>query len=185
MYKNGNFDSENKPNYKKAIEYFKLGIEKENVDGYLNLANLYENELGVEKNEEKLKELYLEASELESDEAMMKLGILYEKEEDFENAKEYYEKAAAFENPDALYRLGIFYKESKGVEQNLKKSFAYFKEAKEIYEEFEEENDDSEHISTMLIILSQELEILLKNDPNLEHDHDHHDHEHDEEVIGG
>jgi TPR repeat protein len=96
---------------------------------------------------------------LESDEAMLKLAILYELEEDFENARIYYEKAAAFENPDSLYRLGLFYKEAKGVEQDLSKTIAYFKEAKELFEQEEE----SEESANMLILLSEELEVLLKN----------------------
>jgi TPR repeat protein len=91
----------------KVIKYYKMAIEKDNVDSMYNLASLYKNEL---KDNEKAIKYYKMAIEKEHVGAMNNLALLYHNElKDNDQAIKYYKMAIEKEHVEAMNNLALLY----------------------------------------------------------------------------
>jgi TPR repeat protein len=94
------------PDYTKAREYFERAVELNNTAALVNLGELYENGLSVNKDYDTARCYYERAVELNNSQAFTRLGELYELGhgvmKNIDKAKQYYEKAIELGNSDAL-----------------------------------------------------------------------------------
>ncbi len=145
------FDGVVEPDYKKAIEYYKKGIELGNGDCMNNLAVMYMDGKGVRKNKKKGFDLFSEAEDI-SDNAMCNLAMCYEKgcgtEQDIEQAILIYGELAiagnkfGFEslerlseeigNSWAFFELARCYDSEEYVKRDVEKAVEYYSRAAEI-----------------------------------------------------
>lgn len=88
---------ENENNYEKSIYYYELSGNKYKV------GKLYEEKL---KNQSEAIYYYSQASDSNS---QLRLGLIYEKQSEFETAKYYYALSAKNQNIKAVYLLGRLY----------------------------------------------------------------------------
>lgn len=121
-------------NMKMAVAYFMEASMKNSLFGMLNMAQLYREGLGVEKDVEKARELYRRAYEMGYTDAMVLCGDTYlegtaDVEPDYSNALICYQKAAFKHCPYASYRLGWLYYEGLGVVQDQIKAWDYYQKA--------------------------------------------------------
>lgn len=121
-------------NMKMAVAYLMEAAMKNNLFGMLNMAQLYREGLGVEKDVEKARELYHRAYESGYTDAMVLCGDTYlegsvDTEPDYKNALVCYQKAVFRRCPYASYRLGWLYHEGLGVEQDSAKAWNYYQQA--------------------------------------------------------
>lgn len=121
-------------NMKMAVAYFMEASVKNNLFGMLNMAQLYRDGLGVEKDVEKARELYHRAYNSGYTDAMVFCGDTYLEDaadtvSDYQNALACYQKAVLKRCPFAAYRLGWLYREGLGVEQNIEKAWEYYQQA--------------------------------------------------------
>lgn len=121
-------------NMKMAVAYLKEASMKNNLFATLNLAQLYREGLGVDKDMEKARELYHRAYDFGYTDAMVLCGDTYlegaaDVEPDYKNALICYQKAVFRRCPYASYRLGWLYHEGLGVEQDSLKAWDYYQKA--------------------------------------------------------
>lgn len=121
-------------NMKMAVAYFMEASMKNSLFGMLNMAQLYREGMGVEKDIEKARELYHRAYEMSYTDAMVLCGDTYlegaaDMEPDYKNALICYQKAVFKRCPYASYRLGWLYHEGLGVEQDSVKAWDYYQKA--------------------------------------------------------
>lgn len=103
-------------NVEKAEQIYQLLADKNDADGFNQLAMLKEDQ--GKKQEAIL--LYQRAIELGSSSANYNLGILYKYNNNYKKAKEMFEKAITDNNSGkAMMSLGDLYRHGKGVEQNI------------------------------------------------------------------
>lgn len=69
------------------------------------------------------------AVELQSDSAMVSMGMLFENAGDYKNAMRLYFKAKAYKNDMAMHQLGLLYYEGLGCESNDYDAFYWFNKA--------------------------------------------------------
>lgn len=121
-------------NMKMAVAYLMEASMKNNLFGMLNMAQLYREGLGVDKDMEKARDLYRHAYEAGYTDAMVLCGDTYlegsaDAEPDYKNALICYQKAVFRRCPYASYRLGWLYHEGLGVEQDSVKAWNYYQQA--------------------------------------------------------
>lgn len=121
-------------NMKMAVAYLMEASMKNNLFGMLNMAQLYREGLGVDKDMEKARDLYHRAYEAGYTDAMVLCGDTYlegtaDTEPDYKNALICYQKAVFRRCPYASYRLGWLYHEGLGVEQDSVKAWDYYQKA--------------------------------------------------------
>lgn len=116
-------------NIKMAVAYFMEASMKRNLFGLLNMAQLYVDGLGVERDLQKARDMYAQAFEQGYSDAMVMCGDTYLTEEDYTSALDCYLKAVYRRSPYAYYRLGWLYKEGLGIEKDLQKALEYYQKA--------------------------------------------------------
>ncbi len=121
-------------NMKMAVAYLMEASMKNNLFGMLNMAQLYREGLGVDKDVEKARELYHRAYDAGYTDAMVLCGDTYlegtaDTEPDYKNALVCYQKAVFRRCPYASYRLGWLYHEGLGVEPDSAKAWNYYQQA--------------------------------------------------------
>lgn len=121
-----------RPNMKKAVECFS-SVALRNTHAQLNLASLYLEGNGVEKDIDKARNWYLLAAEKGYADAFVLCGDSYIFGDEAENNKNtalfYYEKAIAAGSVFGLFRLGWLYKEGIGVQADRKTALLYLDKA--------------------------------------------------------
>jgi len=114
----------------KIIELQKLA-EENNLEAQYHLAFCYQNEKGVEENQEEAFKLYTSAANAGHVPSLFQLGLCYENGEgcyiNDQKAIEYYTLAANKGNVDALYCLAVCYENGTLDEQDHQKAFKYYK----------------------------------------------------------
>lgn len=121
-------------NIRMALSYFMEASMKNNLFATLNLAQLYQDGYGVEKNLPKARELYMRAFKSGYTDALVLCGDTYWESEggtdpDYQKALECYQKAMLRRCPYAAFRLGWLYNEGLGVEQDTARALNYYKQA--------------------------------------------------------
>jgi localization factor PodJL len=94
------------------------------------LGGLYEKGIGVKKDLNKARELYIAAANRGSAKAMHNLAVLYadgfDGKPDYAAAIQWFRKAGARGVPDSQYNLGVLYARGIGVEANFGESSRWF-----------------------------------------------------------
>lgn len=131
IYFNGG--QEINPNYEMAFNWYQLSAERGRSYGKRRLAGMYEDGLYVEKNIEKARSLYKEATEQGDVSAMVYLGDLYRlnQKPDLKLAFKWYQKAAETGEAVGLNAMGKAYAHGWGVEFDHEISKEYFLKAVE------------------------------------------------------
>jgi TPR repeat protein len=105
-----------------AYTEFLAAAEEGHIDSQFNVALMYENGIGVDKDAKKALEWYRKASHQGSSAAQFNLGVLYENgrgtKVDFAAANEWYRAAAVQGDPLAIGNLGMLYIRGDGVPVN-------------------------------------------------------------------
>ena len=117
-------------NYKEAAFLYRQAAENKNPVGFNNLAALYLNGQGVDKNLNEALSLYTKAAELGLNAAKYNAGSLYLNNKDYNNAFKWL-KAAAEDgnNAAALSDLGYMYEMGFGVNKNYIEAVKYYRKA--------------------------------------------------------
>jgi TPR repeat protein len=120
------------PNQPKAIEYYKKASDGLG-NASLNLASIYFNGLGVQKDLNEARKWYLKCSSHGVPHCRFKLGTIYLEglgvPQDYKKAVKWFKIAR--NHPASLFNLGTLYFKGLGVNKDLKTAFNYFKIAAE------------------------------------------------------
>ncbi len=115
--------------YETALALWQPLAEAGHVDAQFNLGLMFDNGIGVPRNQETAAMWYRRAAEAGDRTAQSYLGEMYAKgqgvEQNFEQAVEWYEKAAFRGDSLAQYNLGILYASGKGVPLDDVYAFAW------------------------------------------------------------
>lgn len=131
MYLNG----EGVPvNYKEALKWFKEAAKQNVVEAMFTLGIMYEQGIGINKDEDKAFHHYLKSAQGGYEDAQYRMGSIYLDgllgvEKNISKAVEWFEKAAESHHIDSIYNLGYLYENGIGVERNGKKALYYYKRA--------------------------------------------------------
>lgn len=98
-------------------------------EAYNNMAELYRDGEGVEKNEEEARKLFKLASDLGYAEAQYTMGLIYQEEKNNGAAAACFENAAKQGHVDATFEMGLIYWNENN--KSKKCGFDYFKTASE------------------------------------------------------
>ena len=105
-----------------AFKKFREAATAGHADSQFNLALMYEQGIGVGKNEKEAVVWYGKAASQGNAAAQFNLGVLYENgrgtEVDFAKANEWYRKASAQGDALAIGNLGMLYMRGQGVKEN-------------------------------------------------------------------
>lgn len=116
--------------YKKAINKCNLLISQGNTEGYMRLAYMFRYGSGVQKDEKKAFNLYLEAANRGDAEGAYNVGMFYKfglgVEKDEYVAFKWLLKAAENGNSDAMSEVGECYDDGKGISKNGKEAEKWF-----------------------------------------------------------
>lgn len=117
-------------NHQTACRFYQLAADQEYAEAEYRLALKLERGEGIEKDEEKARDLFAGAATSGLANAQCKYGILLEEgrlvTQKLQEALEFYQKAADQNHPEAQYRLALFYSKGVVVDQDHKKAFEYF-----------------------------------------------------------
>lgn len=121
-----------RPNMKKALECF-ASAALQNTHAQLNLASLYLEGNGAEKDVDKARNWYLSAAGKGFTDAFVLCGDSYifgdEADNNYDTALFYYDKAITAGSAFGLFRLGWLYKEGLGVKADRKTALLYLEKA--------------------------------------------------------
>ena len=102
-----------------AAKEFRAGADKGDADCQFNLALMYEQGMGIDKNEKEAAFWYQKSAELGNANAQFNLGVLFENGRgtavDFARANQWYRKAAVQGDALAIGNLGMLYVRGDGV----------------------------------------------------------------------
>jgi len=103
-----------------AYKEFRVAAEKGDADCQFNLALMYEQGMGIEKDEKEAVVWYRKSAEQGNSNAQFNLGVLYEHgrgcDVDFAQANQWYRKASVQGDALAIGNLGMLYVRGDGVE---------------------------------------------------------------------
>jgi TPR repeat protein len=105
-----------------AYKEFRAAAEEGHADSQFNVGLMFEQGIGVNKDEKEAIVWYRKAAVQENELAQYNLAVLYENGRgtavDFEQANEWYRKASAQGDPLAIGNLGMLYLRGQGVKEN-------------------------------------------------------------------
>jgi TPR repeat protein len=120
-------------NYNTAFEWYSKADKFQNKEAKLKLGELYEQGLGVKKDEAKAYELYVEATKLGNTVAFIKIASCFEKgigvEKNSNEALNWYKYAARRGDVYAHYMLGEYY--SNEERKDFQQAFNWYQKAAE------------------------------------------------------
>ena len=124
-------------NYDEAFFWCrKSGLDNHNTDGLTNLAYMYINGFGTDKNIPIAIDYYKTAANKGSTSAQISLGRAYSTGKDldlnYEEAFYWMSKAAEKQNPLAIYYLAQMYEYGNGVEKDPAKAFELYSKSAEL-----------------------------------------------------
>ena len=105
-----------------AVKEFRAAAEAGNADAQFNMALMYEQGIGVSKDEPESVVWYRKAAQQGNSNAQFNLAVMYENGRgtavDFHQAHHWYRKASAQGDGLAIGNLGMLYMRGQGVKQN-------------------------------------------------------------------
>lgn len=109
-------------NLSQAYKEFLTAAQAGHADSQFNVALMYEQGIGVAKDEKEAVVWYGKSAAQDNSAAQYNLGVLYENGRgtavDFAKANEWYRKAAVQGDPLAIGNLGMLYIRGQGVKEN-------------------------------------------------------------------
>lgn len=114
-----------KADYKKAFYFYQLAAKTNNAVALTNLGSLYFNGIGTDVDYEKAAQLFLQASQLGSNDAAVNLAFIYLSLKDpsyYETAVKLFEQAAKSDDKTAEFMLGYAYYRGFVVQQDFHKA---------------------------------------------------------------
>ncbi len=121
--------------YLHAFKYAQIAAEKADKEGFAILGLLYQNGLGVDKDDYKAFESYMQAAALGHEDALNQIGWMYQTgcgiEEDPAQAFFWYNESAQKGSAVGMNNLGCCYQLGIGVEQDVEVAAEWFKKAAE------------------------------------------------------
>lgn len=129
------------PNINKAIELYSYSADKKYAPALVALGDIYATGKGVKVNFDKAETYYLKGADLDSDDALNRLALLYLMQDGFEgddkteNAKKtvkLIEKAADRGNAQAIYTLSMMYENGFFYEQDHIRSMGLLEKSAEL-----------------------------------------------------
>jgi TPR repeat protein len=119
--------------YVLARQYFEKAVVKGSGSGRGALGTIYENGLGVQRDNDEARRWYEKGVAAGEPYSMNRLGFLYETgagvAKDFGEARKLYEKAAAAGEPNAMRNLGNLYQNGNGVPQDKQTARKWYEQA--------------------------------------------------------
>jgi localization factor PodJL len=113
-----------------AAEWFERSAKQGVPPAQFRLGGLYEKGMGVRKNLDSARRLYLAAAEAGNAKAMHNLAVLYAEgidgKPDYLTAIKWFRKAADYGVVDSQYNLGVLFARGIGVEPNLAEAHKWF-----------------------------------------------------------
>jgi localization factor PodJL len=117
-------------NYKEAAGWFERAAKRGLAPSQFRLGTMYEKGLGVGKDLQEARRLYLAAADKGNPKAMHNIAVLYAEgidgKPDYKSAVQWFRKAAGYGVADSQYNLAVLYARGIGVDQNLSESFKWF-----------------------------------------------------------
>ena len=95
--------------FKEAARYYEQAIQLGNSDAMICLGKLYESGHGFKTDESKALNLYLQASKAGNTQALLKAGLYFYENKNFDKAKEFFSAAEKAGDPEAALNLGKIY----------------------------------------------------------------------------
>lgn len=125
-----------KPDYNESIKYLKMA-SKTNKYAPLQIANMFDNGIGVFKNpSESFKILEESANNYSNELAMYQVGrrLLegYGVTKNIEKGLSYLEEASALGEAESTFLLGYYYQSGENVEKDSNKALKYYEKAAEL-----------------------------------------------------
>lgn len=125
--------SDEKCDYKKALQYATIAAENDDKDGYATLGALYHNGWGVEKNQELALENYKMAAALGDETALNQIGYIFMGSDDYEANPEqaffWFNEAAQKGSDVGMFNLAYCYQNGIGVKQDEEIAAEWYKKA--------------------------------------------------------
>jgi localization factor PodJL len=114
-----------------AAEWLRRAAKRGLVPAQFRLGSHYEKGLGVKKDIEAARRLYLAAAKAGNAKAMHNLAVLYAegaigRKPDYQSAVRWFLKAAAHGITDSQYNLGILYARGIGVKADATQAYKWF-----------------------------------------------------------
>ena len=105
-----------------AVEEFRVAAAEGHSDSQFNLGLMYEQGIGVEKDEKEALAWYLKSAQLGNSNAQFNLAVLYENgrgcDVDFKEAHRWYREAVMKGDGLAVGNLGMLYLRGQGVQED-------------------------------------------------------------------
>ena len=121
--------------YKNALACYHKAVFKRCPYAAYRLGRLYNEGIGVAKDEQNALKYYIQAADMQYADAMAELGHFYRigksVGQDYSKALELLHKAAAKGNAQAMYELSQMYLRGEGIEADFKQSREWLTKAKE------------------------------------------------------
>ncbi|NOX75849.1 MAG: sel1 repeat family protein [Gammaproteobacteria bacterium] len=116
--------------YSKAVEVFKKLAQQGNAEAQYNLAMLYRNGTGVDRDNKQSAMWFRRAAEQDVPDAQYMLGNSYDNGEGVPKSTKWafiwYRKAAELGHALAQINLGVMYANGLGVDQDIEKAYLWF-----------------------------------------------------------
>ena len=113
-----------------AAIWFDRAARRGIAPAQFRLGSMYEKGVGLKKDLQEARRLYLAAADKGNAKAMHNLAVLYSEgidgKPEYAVATQWFRKAAAYGVVDSQYNLAILYARGVGVERNLVESYKWF-----------------------------------------------------------
>lgn len=119
--------------YKKALEYYEMAADQDNIYAQYSLGYMYQYGKGVKKDLDEALVWYTRSADGDNIDAFNNLGVVYEEKSNSKRAKEWYLKSAKKNNKYGMYNLARIYgDESNEAHFDLDSSNTWYKKASKL-----------------------------------------------------
>jgi TPR repeat protein len=144
MHATGRLSERGKPDYPKALRWYRLAADKQHVRAIVQVAGMAANGEGdLKKSIDTAMEWYLTAAELNHPPAQVMVAALLQAgrgvDRDYDEAIEWLIRAAELDYPEAHYRMGQAYESGRGVTKDKYTARSWYRSAEELGHEDAEE----------------------------------------------
>lgn len=115
-----------------GIQYLTRAAKNAHIDSLLYLGDLYSSPDGpVQQDMTQAKSLYFEATTHGNARAMVKLGVILQRQDppDYAGARRLFAKASDLNDGEAMLNLGFLLKNGQGVQKNIEEAVKYYKKS--------------------------------------------------------
>jgi len=125
-----NNDCDNVPqDYKKALKYYKMAANQDNIYSEYSIGYMYHFGKGVPVDLDEALVWYTRSADGDHIPAFNNLGLIYKEKKNFEKAKKWYLKTAKKNNAYGAYNLGNLFGNDKYAKKNIDSSNYWYRKA--------------------------------------------------------